>query len=393
MTSRLKHCGGWPASPAASSCSRTCRSLAWFLDDIDAINFAMGVREFDIAKHQPHPPGYPVFIAAGQDRARCSWGCCRAPVGLRRDRWKRARWRCGASSAARCPRCRSPCCSLQVEDESQRARSAAMVLTLDLSAVLVHQRAGRSATCRASRRCWCRRRWRPRRSRGSAGGARGRVKTATGIIAAANGGVGPLDRARRVDRRPGDRRALADVLADAAGPRRRHRRSRGTRRGGRAARRGPVVQHWRPAVVRPDDRRERADRRATCARCRSRPATDFSGVDMLVTSPQPVRRLMLNLLQTFVSPWVSLPLAAVDSGVRGDRLPGDAARLAPRPDPARRDDRALRAVPSRVPGERDGPLRAAARAGGGRIWRCAASTACCAAPCRSAPRRWWRRAR
>ena len=32
---------------------------------------------------------------------------------------------------------------------------------------------------------------------------------------------------------------------------------------------------------------------------------------MLVTSSQPVRRLILNLLQTFVSPWVSLPLAAV----------------------------------------------------------------------------------
>jgi hypothetical protein len=33
------------------------------LDDIDAVNFAMGVRGFDVAQHQPHPPGYPVFIA------------------------------------------------------------------------------------------------------------------------------------------------------------------------------------------------------------------------------------------------------------------------------------------------------------------------------------------
>lgn len=33
------------------------------LADLDAINFAMGVRDFDVAKHQPHPPGYPVFIA------------------------------------------------------------------------------------------------------------------------------------------------------------------------------------------------------------------------------------------------------------------------------------------------------------------------------------------
>jgi Protein O-mannosyl-transferase TMEM260-like len=38
----------------------------WFLpptlEDIDSINFALGVADFDVAKHQPHPPGYPVFI-------------------------------------------------------------------------------------------------------------------------------------------------------------------------------------------------------------------------------------------------------------------------------------------------------------------------------------------
>ena len=32
------------------------------LEDIDSINFALGVSEFDVGKHQPHPPGYPVFI-------------------------------------------------------------------------------------------------------------------------------------------------------------------------------------------------------------------------------------------------------------------------------------------------------------------------------------------
>ena len=33
------------------------------LDDVDGVNFALGVREFDVARHQPHPPGYPIFIA------------------------------------------------------------------------------------------------------------------------------------------------------------------------------------------------------------------------------------------------------------------------------------------------------------------------------------------
>jgi hypothetical protein len=36
------------------------------LEDIDSINFALGVRHFDVAHHQPHPPGYPVFIALGK---------------------------------------------------------------------------------------------------------------------------------------------------------------------------------------------------------------------------------------------------------------------------------------------------------------------------------------
>ena len=40
--------------------------LAPSLEDIDSINFALGLREFDVAKHQPHPPGYPVYIALGR---------------------------------------------------------------------------------------------------------------------------------------------------------------------------------------------------------------------------------------------------------------------------------------------------------------------------------------
>lgn len=36
------------------------------LEDHDSINFALGVRHFDVAEHQPHPPGYPVFTALGK---------------------------------------------------------------------------------------------------------------------------------------------------------------------------------------------------------------------------------------------------------------------------------------------------------------------------------------
>ena len=36
------------------------------LEDIDSINFALGLHDFDPALHQPHPPGYPVYIALGR---------------------------------------------------------------------------------------------------------------------------------------------------------------------------------------------------------------------------------------------------------------------------------------------------------------------------------------
>ena len=34
--------------------------------DIDAVNFALGVAEFDPGAHQPHPPGYTVYIGLGK---------------------------------------------------------------------------------------------------------------------------------------------------------------------------------------------------------------------------------------------------------------------------------------------------------------------------------------
>ncbi|MEO8677942.1 MAG: DUF2723 domain-containing protein [Vicinamibacterales bacterium] len=40
--------------------------LATSLEDIDSVNFALGLRHFDVADHRPHPPGYPVYIALGK---------------------------------------------------------------------------------------------------------------------------------------------------------------------------------------------------------------------------------------------------------------------------------------------------------------------------------------
>ncbi|MDP3716471.1 MAG: DUF2723 domain-containing protein [Acidobacteriota bacterium] len=40
--------------------------LANSLEDIDSVNFALGVRDFNVAEHRPHPPGYPLYIAMGK---------------------------------------------------------------------------------------------------------------------------------------------------------------------------------------------------------------------------------------------------------------------------------------------------------------------------------------
>lgn len=36
------------------------------LEDVDSINFALGIRDFDVAEHRPHPPGYPIFVLAAK---------------------------------------------------------------------------------------------------------------------------------------------------------------------------------------------------------------------------------------------------------------------------------------------------------------------------------------
>ena len=46
-------------------------ALYWFsrspgLDEIDSINFAMGVYHFNLWEHQPHPPGYPLYVFLGR---------------------------------------------------------------------------------------------------------------------------------------------------------------------------------------------------------------------------------------------------------------------------------------------------------------------------------------
>ncbi|HSP91574.1 MAG TPA: DUF2723 domain-containing protein, partial [Vicinamibacterales bacterium] len=56
--------------------------LASTLEDVDSVNFALGLRDFDPGRHRPHPPGYPIYTALGkaanlvlgEPRALAVWG-------------------------------------------------------------------------------------------------------------------------------------------------------------------------------------------------------------------------------------------------------------------------------------------------------------------------------
>ncbi len=56
--------------------------LASALEDVDSVNFALGLRDFDPGRHRPHPPGYPIYMALGkaanlvlsEPRALAFWG-------------------------------------------------------------------------------------------------------------------------------------------------------------------------------------------------------------------------------------------------------------------------------------------------------------------------------
>jgi len=40
-------------------------TLSISMDDEDSVHFALGLREFNVTKYQPHPPGFPVYIVLG----------------------------------------------------------------------------------------------------------------------------------------------------------------------------------------------------------------------------------------------------------------------------------------------------------------------------------------
>lgn len=57
---------GWQYGVAALAVAFLVLHLPYLpasLEDLDSINFALALRRFDVAHHQPHPPGYPIYVA------------------------------------------------------------------------------------------------------------------------------------------------------------------------------------------------------------------------------------------------------------------------------------------------------------------------------------------
>jgi hypothetical protein len=339
--------------------------LTWFLDDIDAVNFALGVRYYDIAHHRPHPPGYPLFIACGKV---LTW--LFATVG-----WHpRGEIEAGALSfcgvlAGGLAAIALVVLFFRIEGNGRRA-GAAMLLTLAsplywfTSARPLSDLPGLAMALAAQallagaflhQQGWKRQRSpgdpspqpSPRRGRGE--GAEAEEAEGKGVeeewAEEEQGTVRPLAprsgervRVRGVgDAGAADQRALllaagqlivlgAFVAGFAAGMRsqsvwltlpllvlvitdRVGRGAAGAILGSLITFGVGAVLWFVPMVV------VTGGPAAYLHALSTQAGEDFSGVDMLYTSSQPLLRLVSNLFETFVSPWVSMPLAFVVLGL------------------------------------------------------------------------------
>jgi hypothetical protein len=274
------------------------------LDDVDAINFTLGVRSFDVARHQPHPPGYPVVIAA----AKIVAGAAHALGGLA---WAvPAPWTAipvetaalallamiaGALLAvALVPLAREICddatvvvgavvltlvCPLALVTASRPMSDVpGLALALEIQAIL--------AVAFARQRGW-----RDRAVAGAELAASGRLVVAAALLAGVAIGVRTQTAWLTLP-------LLGVVIADRAG------RAAAAAIVGSAVTFTAGVLLWAiPLMI------VSGGPGGYWRALSSQAGDDFGNVDMLFTSGRPVWRLAMNLLQTFVLPWGPLPIA------------------------------------------------------------------------------------
>ena len=276
------------------------------LDDVDAINFTLGVRDFDVAKHQPHPPGYPVLIAAAKVVAGAahalgglSWmvpaSWTAVPVetaalsllAMIAGAWlivamqPLARAVSGDAETALAAGVLAIACPLALVTVSRPLSDApGLAAALGVQALL--------AAAFAQQRGW-----RTRDVAPAELAATGRLIVLAAFAAGLAIGLRTQTAWLTLP-------LLILVIADRAG------RSAAAAIVGSAVTFTAGVLCWAlPLVI------ASGGPAAYWRAIASQAGEDLEGVDMLFTSTRPVWRLAMNLLQTFVLPWGPLPLAVV----------------------------------------------------------------------------------
>ncbi|MEO5821756.1 MAG: hypothetical protein ABIT71_14735 [Vicinamibacteraceae bacterium] len=276
------------------------------LDDVDAINFTLGVRDFDVAQHQPHPPGYPILIAAGKVVA----GLAHAASGLSflvPAPWTAVPVETAALSllamlagglliVAMLPVARA------VSGDGETALAAGVIALVCPLALVTASRPLSDAPGLAAAlgvqallaTAFARQRgWRTREVLPAELAATGRLVVLAAFAAGVAIGLRTQTAWLTVP-------LLVLVIADRAG------RSAAAAVVGSAVTFTVGLLAWAiPLVV------ASGGPGAYWRAIASQAGDDLAGVDMLFTSTRPVWRLAMNLLQTFLLPWGPLPVAIV----------------------------------------------------------------------------------
>jgi hypothetical protein len=270
------------------------------LDDIDAVNFAMGVHRFDVALHRPHPPGYPLYILLG----KLSYRTLDASVGQTSGTSTMARslafWSALAGALAAFPLCRL-FRLLAPDDPRVPAGAVLIALTcplywftasrplsdmVGLAAALGVQAMLATAFVRQQG-------WRDRSVTPDELASTGRLIVLGAFLAGVIIGLRSQTLWLTMP-------VLVLVIADRAG-----RGAAGAIVGSLITFGAGVLAWLVPLTI------ATGGPAKYLAALTSQAGEDIEGVDMLLTSTQPVRRLAFNLHETFVLPWAAWPLAAV----------------------------------------------------------------------------------
>jgi hypothetical protein len=276
------------------------------LDDIDAINFTLGVRDFDVARHQPHPPGYPVLIAAAKLVGKL------VGAGSTLVRTLPAPWSgvpietatlsllamiAGALLVAAV----RPLARAIAGDEETALVAGLLAIVCPLTLVTVSRPLSDAPGLAAALGVQAllataflqQRGWRDREIAASELAATGRLVVLAAFASGLALGVRSQTAWLTVP-------LLVVVIADRAG------------RAAAAALVGSLVTFTAGVLAWAIPLAVAAGGPAAYWRAiASQAGEDLEGVDMLFTSTRPLWRLAMNLLQTFVLPWGPLPIAVV----------------------------------------------------------------------------------